>query len=151
MCYGREMYGDVSLVEYEGDFYNGMRYGNGKLYNKKNELIYEGEWYMNNPLEIKSIRIEKELKEENFYFGLEEIVIGKNCDCDLNIFVLKGYHRLKSISIGKNSLSKIKELILDSKYYCICFSLFDLPKLEVFTTDDFSFHETTSLTLSSIF
>ena len=92
-----------------------MRYGNGKLYDKKNELIYEGEWYMNNPLEIKSIRIEKELKEEDFYFGLEEIVIGDNCDCDLNILVLKGYNRLKSISIGKNSLSKIKELILDSK------------------------------------
>ena len=115
VCCGVELYGDVGIVEYEGEFYNGMRYGNGKLYDKKNELIYEGEWYMNNPLEIKSIRIEKELKEEDFYFGLEEIVIGKNCDCDLNIFVLKGYNRLKSISIGKNSLSKIKELILYSK------------------------------------
>ena len=115
MCYGVELYGDAGLVEYEGEVYNGMRYGNGKLYDKKNELIYGGEWYMNNPLEIKSIRIEKELKEEDIHFGLEEIVIGNNCDCDLDIFVLKGYNRLKSISIGKNSLSKIKELILDSK------------------------------------
>ena len=63
MCYGIELYGDVSLVEYEGEFYNGMRYGNGKLCNKKNELIYEGEWYMNNPLELYSLRIERELKE----------------------------------------------------------------------------------------
>ena len=116
VCYGTELYGDVSLVEYEGEFYNGMRYGNGKLYNKKNELIYEGEWYMNNPLETSSVNIDRELKEEDIHFGLEEIVIGDNCDCDLDIFVLKGYHRLKSISIGKNSLSKIKELILDSNH-----------------------------------
>ena len=51
VCYGVELYGDVSLVEYEGGFYKGMRYGNGKLYDKKNALVYEGEWYNNNPLE----------------------------------------------------------------------------------------------------
>ena len=116
VCYGIEVYGDVGIVEYEGDFYKGMRYGNGKLYDKKNELIYEGEWYMNNPLETSSVNIDRELKEEDIHFGLEEIVIGDNCDCDLDIFVLKGYNRLKSISIGKNSLSKIKELILDSNH-----------------------------------
>ena len=34
--------------------------GNGKLYDKKNELIYEGEWYMNNPLETSSVKIDRE-------------------------------------------------------------------------------------------
>ena len=32
VCYGTELYGDVGLVEYEGDFYKGMRFGNGKLH-----------------------------------------------------------------------------------------------------------------------
>ena len=32
VCYGIELYGDVGLVEYEGDFYKGMRFGNGKLH-----------------------------------------------------------------------------------------------------------------------
>ena len=39
VCYGKEMYGDVGIVEYEGGYYNGMRFSYGRLYNKKNELI----------------------------------------------------------------------------------------------------------------
>ena len=50
VCYGVELYGDVGLVKYKGGFYNGMRYGDGKLYNKKDELIYGGEWYMHNAI-----------------------------------------------------------------------------------------------------
>ena len=55
VCYGVEMYKDIGIVEYEGGFYKGKRYGNGKLYDKKNVLIYEGEWANNNPFELYSL------------------------------------------------------------------------------------------------
>ena len=39
LCFGTEFFGDVGIVEYEGCYYKNMRFGKGKLYNKKNELI----------------------------------------------------------------------------------------------------------------
>ena len=113
VCYGKEMYGDVGLVEYEGGFYNGMRYGDGKLCNKKNELIYEGEWYMNNPVELSSIKIEKELKEEDIHFGIEELVIGENCGNDLIYFHLIGFGHLKKLRV-KNSLKNLESLVISN-------------------------------------
>ena len=114
VCYGMEMYGDIGIVEYEGGFYKGKRYGNGKLYDKKNELIYEGEWAYNNPFELYSLRIENELKEEEIYFGLEELEIGKNCCNELKCFKLIGYDHLKKLILHKNSLKNLNSLVISN-------------------------------------
>ena len=108
------MYGDIGIVEYEGGFYKGKRYGNGKLYDKKNVLIYEGEWYMNNPFELYSLRIENELKEEDIHYGLEELEIGKNCCNDLKCFELIGYDHLKKLILHKNSLKNLDSLVISN-------------------------------------
>ena len=42
-------------IEYVGDYYKNTRNGNGKLYDKKNECIYDGEWSNNSPLKERSI------------------------------------------------------------------------------------------------
>ena len=114
VCYGIEMYGDVGLVEYEGGYYNGMRYGNGKLYDKRNALVYEGEWYNNNLLVLSSVRIDRELKEEDIYFGVEEIVIGENCNCVLVSIRLIDLYHLTRLIIGNNCFKSIEVLILKS-------------------------------------
>ena len=107
VCYGIELYGGISIVEYEGEYYNGMRYGNGKLYDKKNELIYEGEWYMNNPLETSSVKIDRELKEEDIHFGLEELEIGDDCLDNIECFKLIGFDRLKKLILHKNRIMRM--------------------------------------------
>ena len=114
VCYGTELYGDVGIVEYEGDFYKGNRYGNGKLYDKKNELIYEGEWCMNKPLETRSVKIDKELKEEDIHFGLEELEIGENCCNELKYFKLIGFDHLKKLIFHKNSLKNLNSLVISN-------------------------------------
>ena len=114
VCYGMEMYGDIGLVEYEGGFYKGNRYGNGKLYDKKNELIYEGEWYMNNPLDTRSVKIDRDLKEEDIHFGLEELEIGENCCNDLKCFKLIGFDHLKKLIFHKNSLKNLNSLVISN-------------------------------------
>ena len=91
-----------------------MRYGNGKLYNKKGELIYEGEWYMNNPLELYSLRVENELKEEEIHSGLEELEIGENCGNDLKCFKLIGFDHLKKLIFHKNSLKNLNSLVISN-------------------------------------
>ena len=45
------------------------------MYDKKNELTYEGEWCNDNPMGKKSERIEGKLKEEDIHLSLEEIMI----------------------------------------------------------------------------
>ena len=133
VCYGTELYGDVGLVEYEGGYYKGMRFGDGKLYNKKKELIYEGEWYMNKPLEIKRIRIERELKEEDIHFGLEEIEIGKDCLDNIECFKLIGFDRLKKLILHKNSLKNLDSLVISNNN--------ELTIIEIEDGEDRSFDE----------
>ena len=125
MCSGIEVYGDVSLVEYVGGYYKGMRYGNGKLYDKKNELIYEGEWYMNNPLETRSVRIERELKEEDIHFGIEEIVIGKDCLDKIKCFKLIGYDHLKKLIIHQNRIMRMNCFCIEDCNELVNIELFD--------------------------
>ena len=114
VCYGVEMYGDIGIVEYEGGFYKGNRYGNGKLYDKKNVLIYEGEWANNNPFELYSLKIENELKEEDIHYDLEELEIGENCCNELKCFKLIGYDHLKKLTFHKNSLKNLNSLVISN-------------------------------------
>ena len=114
MCYGKDTYGDIGLVEYEGGYYKGMRFGDGKLYNKKKELIYEGEWYMNNPLELCNLRVEGQLKEEDIHYGIEELEIGEDCCNDLKWFKLIGYDHLKKLKLKKNSLKNLDSLVISN-------------------------------------
>ena len=114
VCYGIVFYGDVGIVEYEGGFYKGNRYGNGKLYDKKNVLIYEGEWYMNNPFELYSLRVDNELKEEDIHSGLEELEIGENCCNELKCFKLIGFEHLKKLIFHKNSLKNLNSFVISN-------------------------------------
>ena len=114
VCYGIVFYGDIGIVEYEGGFYKGNRYGNGKLYDKKNVLIYEGEWANNNPFELYSLRIENELKEEDIHYDLEELEIGENCCNELKCFELIGFAHLKKLIFHKNSLKNLNSLVISN-------------------------------------
>ena len=125
VCYGTELYGDVGIVEYEGDFYKGNRYGNGKLYDKKNELIYEGEWYMNKPLETRSVKIDKELKEEDIHFGLEELEIGDDCLDNIECFKLIGYDHLKKLILHKNRIMRMNCFCIEDCNELVNIELFD--------------------------
>ena len=114
VCYGKDMYGDIGNVEYKGGYYNNNRFGYGRLYDKKNELIYEGEWKMNNPLNERRLEIHEELKEEDIHFGLEEIVIGKNCLNNVSCFKLLDYNNLKKLIIHKNCLERMELFCIEN-------------------------------------
>ena len=84
------------------------------MYDKKNELIYEGEWANNNPLELYSLRIENELKEEDIHYGLEELEIGENYCNELKCFKLIGFAHLKKLKFHKNSLKNLNSLVISN-------------------------------------
>ena len=114
VCYGKDMFGDIGIVEYKGGYYNNTRFGYGSLYDKKNELIYEGEWYNNNPMNERRLEIHEELKEEDIHFGLEEIVIGENCLKNVSCFKLIDFNNLKKLVIHKNRLERMELFCIEN-------------------------------------
>ena len=44
MCYGEEYYKENGSLQYQGTFYNNKRSGYGILYDKKKNILYEGDW-----------------------------------------------------------------------------------------------------------
>ena len=122
VCYGIVFYGDIGIVEYEGEFYKGNRYGNGKLYDKKGKLIYEGEWSNNHPLELSTLKIENELKEEDIHYGIKELEIGENCLRNVECFKLIGFNHLHKLVI------KVNHSLYNMRSFCIedCDELVDV-------------------------
>ena len=76
------------------------------MYEKKNELTYEGEWCYDNPIGKKSVRIEGKLKEEDIHFGLEEIMIN-GCFDNIERFRLIGFSNLKKLVIENGDLKRM--------------------------------------------
>ena len=114
VCYGNEFYGDCDVVEYIGGFFQNCRHGYGKLYSKKNELVYEGEWCNNIPLNEKSIVINISFFQNDIHFGLEEITIGDNCISNIEYFKLIEYSSLKRLFIGNNCFQEVDEIVIDN-------------------------------------
>ena len=95
VCFGEEYYGDIGIVEYEGNYYKNMKNGYGKLYDKKNELY-----------------------ENSIHFGIHELIIGDNCECSISDLILIGFNHLRLLEIGINSLKNVKNVELSSMNYC---------------------------------
>lgn len=114
MCYGCDYYPDQGCIEYEGSFYNNMRYGYGKYYDKKGTCTYEGEWYNNNILSVSPIHIKSELNNHDIQFIVEEILIDDHCTCDMDDFILINYCYLKKIEIGYDCFEDIQQVVLKS-------------------------------------
>ena len=114
VCYGSEFYGDCGAVEYVGGFFQNCRHGYGKLYSKKNELVYEGEWCNNIPFKEKSIVINISFFQNDIHFGLEEILIGDNCISNMEYFKLIEYSSLKRLFIGNNCFQEVDEIVIDN-------------------------------------
>ena len=109
VCFGKEFYGDLGIVEYVGGFYNNMRLGYGKLYNKKNELVYEGDF----PVETHVI-IESVLNENEIHNHLEELKIKDNIKTDIKYFQLVSYYHLHNLEIGSNCFENVEDFRIDA-------------------------------------
>ena len=118
VCFGEEYYGDIGIVEYEGNYYKNMKNGYGKLYDKKNELVYEGEWLNDKSLHEECLKIENELYDNSIHFGINELIIGDNCECSISDLTLIGFNHLRLLEIGDNSLMNVNNVELSSMNYC---------------------------------
>ncbi|KAK8832943.1 hypothetical protein WA577_005318, partial [Blastocystis sp. JDR] len=44
VCYGRSHYPEVGVIEYEGEWFEGKRWGRGVQYDRNGSTVFDGEW-----------------------------------------------------------------------------------------------------------
>ena len=113
VCCGKNFYGDCGFEEYVGCFYKNMRHGYGKLSDKKKEVIYEGEWVYNQPLELSTICINEMIKEDSIHYKIQDLLIEDDCKCDLTRVILNGFHHLERLRIGMRNFMKADLFIIE--------------------------------------
>ena len=129
VCYGRTYYSDISGVEYEGEWCDGMRWGRGVQYDRNGVVVYDGEWLNDDRLEkrvkIRSATVllhnhveelcvsdgccnEEGLKELDLrvFVNLRELKVGNECFENMKEVKMVGLSKLESVVIGEKSFTK---------------------------------------------
>ena len=75
VCYGTRYYSDIGVIEYEGEWYEGKRWGRGVQYDRTGKTVFEGEWMNDEHLSKRVV-----LSEENqlLHNHIEELIVENN-------------------------------------------------------------------------
>ena len=122
VCYGRSYYLDVGVVEYEGEWYKGKRWGRGVWYDRKGEVKQYGEW-MNDDNEIEKRVVLNEGSqllhrciEENqlLHCFIEELIVSDNsCNGrEWSALDLSFMPHLRLLEVGDECFENVKEVKL---------------------------------------
>ena len=170
-CYGREYYSDIGKVEYEGEWYEGVRWGRGIQYNRQGVVVYDGEW-MND--EHVNTRVNINMENELFHNHIEELSVSDNCcnrkkwgvldlrlipflrtlkigkECFMYVDEVKliGLKELESVEIGDNCFTKNKNCVGNDP--ARHFYLKDCPALRSLTIGSCSFSDYTVCEIENV-
>ena len=120
-------YHDNGLIEYEGYWCDDNRFGSGKVYDRYGKLVNECLWVNgiesdfdyegdgSEPLNIgmKHLKLSDNCVlvdwDVSWLLNLESIEIGNDCFESVQTFKIDGLNQLKTIKIGNNSFTQVKE------------------------------------------
>lgn len=125
VCYGIKYYSDIQKVEYEGEWFEGKRWGRGSQYDRNGKTVFDGEWLNDEPVSksvewseanqllhncIEALTVcdgcctGKDLKQLDFSFfpNLQQLTIGDSCFRNTIDVKLIGLKKLKSVLIGES-------------------------------------------------
>ena len=171
MCYGRTYYSDISRLEYEGEWCDGMRWGRGVQYDRNGVVVYDGEWLNDDRLEkrvkIRSANVllhnhveelcvideccnEEGLKELDLHLfvNLRELKVGSKCFENVKKVRLIGLNELESVEIGMNSFTQHKNGAGNDPNRH--FYLKNCPKLKSLKMGRFSFSDYTVIEIENV-
>ena len=147
VCYGTQYYSDVGVIEYEGEWFEGKRWGRGILYNRKGKTVFDGEWMNGEQLSKRVVlseenqllhnRIEELIVSDDSCTGeewraldlslmpnLKEFIVGDNCFTYVYEVKLIGLNQLERVVIGEISFAE------EDAYYCHTYGHFYLKDCE---------------------
>ena len=112
VCYGTRYYSDIQKVEYEGEWFEGKRWGRGIQFDRKGEVVFDGEWMDDDS------KIEKRvvLNEETQLLpsGIEELIVSSNsCNGrEWRVFDLSFMSSLRLLEVGNECFKCVDEVKL---------------------------------------
>ena len=112
VCYGRSYYLDVGVVEYEGEWYKGKRWGRGVWYDRKGEVKQYGEW-MNDDNEIEK-RVVLNEESQLLHCFIEDLIVSDNsCNGrEWSALDLSFMPHLRLLEVGDECFENVKEVKL---------------------------------------
>ena len=146
-CYGVSYYSDIGVIEYEGEWCDGKRWGRGVQYDRTGVVVYDGEW-LNGDRLTTTVTITPEMAV--FHNHIEELFVSDgSCNGEeMRLLDLSLMPSLKSVRVGSDCFSYVEEVKLiglselesvvigENSFYfydstlCYCFCLKDCPKLK---------------------
>ena len=112
VCYGTRYYSDIGVMEYEGEWCEGKRWGRGVQYDRKGNTVFDGEWMDDNN------KIEKRvmLNEENqlLHSFIEELIVHhSSCNgMEWSVLDLSSMLHLRLLEVGDECFENVKEVKL---------------------------------------
>ena len=129
VCYGTRYYSDIGVIEYEGEWFEGKRWGRGIQFDRTDKTVFEGEWVNDKQSSTRVV-----LNEENqllhnhteelivqdkscngrewtvldlsFMPNLKKLEVGDECFNHVNEVRMTGLNQLESVVIGKSCFTK---------------------------------------------
>ena len=110
-CYGTRYYSDVGVVEYEGEWCEGKRWGRGIQYDRNGNTVYDGEWMNDEQLNKKGVLSRESQLLHNH---IEELIVSsKSCNGpEWAAFDLGFMPKLRLFEVGDYSFSFVNEVNL---------------------------------------
>ena len=107
-CFGIEFYADLGQIEYIGCYCNNQRHGFGMLYDRKGELIYEGDWLCGSNDYEKNMILKDVGNDRIVHSLIHELVIDEGCGNDYkDDLLLCGFDNLERLVVKKNSFQNV--------------------------------------------
>ena len=129
VCYGIRYYADVGVMEYEGEWCEGKRWGRGVQYDRKGSTVYNGEWFNEEQVTKRAV-----LSEENqpLHNHIEELIVSNGC-CnkeEQSVFDLSPLPYLKTLHVGNRcfryveevkliGMKKLEKVIIGESCFCV--------------------------------
>ena len=108
-CYGTQYYSDIQKVEYEGEWFEGKRWGRGIHYDRHGNIVFDGEWVNDEQAET-TVTITD--GSGLFYNHLEVLIVSDGC-CNGNewkAFDVSLIPCLRELQVGNNCFRWVKEV-----------------------------------------
>lgn len=115
-CFGAEFYPGLNKTKYCGCYWNNKRHGFGMSYDRKGELLYEGDYLLGSSEYEKIMMIDDDcIDMDSIHHLTEELIIGDKCFMDMQKdLVIENWNCLNCVKIGEQSFKNVHGLVLSS-------------------------------------
>ena len=111
VCYGTQYYPDIGVIEYEGEWFEGKRWGRGVQYDRTGKTVFDGEWVNDEQMSKRVV-----LNEENqlLHNHLEELIVSNNSynGREWRILDLSFMSKMQLFEVGDDCFKNVKEVKL---------------------------------------